>query len=317
MLFGYSENKGLFEKMINPLNWLARFFDKSLYDIGLLCLPILIGVLANFVNSEYKFGVVIAIIIFLVLAVLCLRKNHLDKDGLSNKNKELDDKNKELDGKNRELLEKIEKINGDFRLLNQQSIESHLKIINDAINLGVDHRISVYFEHNGLFLILGRFSNNQKFRIIHTTKFPVDKGALSKSWEQGYYEDFGCPIYSIDVNKKSKKTIATNQSYYQYQKDNYGFDKKKVNSMNMKSCNYIGLHVKDNGLPIGVILFESIQNDLESKSGVICEVCEKYLNVLAKLILTGKEYANIIYLDNVQKNSPEIELLKVVGDGNV
>lgn len=87
--------------------------------------------------------------------------------------------------------------------------------------------------------------------------------------------------------------------------------------MNMKSCNYIGLHVKDNGLPIGVILFESIQNDLESKRDVISEVCEKYLHVLVKLILTGKEYANIIYLDNVQKNSPEIELLKVVGDGNV
>lgn len=228
MLFGYSENKGLFEKMINPLNWLARFFDKSLYDIGLLCLPILIGVLANFVNSEYKFGVVIAIIIFLVLAVLCLRKNHLDKDELSNKNKELDDKNKELDDKNRELLEKIEKINGDFRLLNQQSIESHLKIINDAINLGVDHRISVYFEHNGLFLILGRFSNNPKFRIIHTTKFPVDKGALSQSWEQGYYEDFGCPIFSVDVKKKSKKPADTNQFYYEYQKDNYGFDKKRL-----------------------------------------------------------------------------------------
>lgn len=312
MPFGYSENKALCVKMMRPLNWLAKYFDKSLYDIGLLFVSTSIAVLANFVNSEYRILVIIAIGVCLLLAGLCLSKSHIDKEKLSNKNKELDSENKELDSKNKELLEKIEMIKGDFRLLNQQSIESHLKIINDAINLGVDHRISVYFEHNGLFLILGRFSNNQKFRIIHTTKFPVDKGALSKSWEQGYYEDFKCPIFSVDVNKKS-----ANKSYYQHQKNHYGFDQKKVDSMNMKSCNYIGLHVKDNGIPIGVILFESIQNDLGANKDVICEVCDQYLNVLAKLILTGKEYENIIYLDNVQRNSPEIELFEMVGDSNV
>lgn len=300
MLFGYSKNKGLFVKLMSPFNWFANYFDKSLYDIGLLVLPIFIGILANFVNSEYnKVWVLSAIVACLLLAVLCLRENHIDKERLSSKNKELDSKNKEL-------LEKIEMINGDFRLLNKQSLENHLKVINDEIGFDSVHRISVYFEYSGLFLILGRFSSNPQLAVTRTIQFPLDKGALSKSWEQEYYEDFNCPEFSVKPNAK-------NNPYYTYQNKHYGFDKEKVDKMNMKSCNYIGFRINDNGMPVGVILFESSKNSLKAKKAKISETCKNYNDVLVRLILMGKKYAYITYDTDILNNRPEDEFLKQRG----
>lgn len=306
MPFGYSENKALCEKMMRPLNWLAKYFDKSLYDIGLLFVSTSIAVLANFVNSEYRILVIIAIGVCLALAVLCLRKSHIDKEKLSNKNKELDSKNKELDSKNKELLEKIEMIKGDFRLLNKQSLGNHLKVINDEIGFDSVHRISVYFEYSGLFLILGRFSSNPQLAVTRTVQFPLDKGALSKSWEQEYYEDFNCPEFSVKPNAK-------NNPYYTHQNKHYGFDKEKVDKMNMKSCNYIGFRINDNGMPVGVILFESSKNSLEAKKVKIVKTCENYNDVLVRLILMGKKYAYITYDTDILNNRPEDEFLKQRG----
>lgn len=260
MPFGYSKNKGYFRKMISPIIRLANRLDKSFYDIGNLSLPILISIFGIFINTKYQGWIILSNIVLLIGAIYCLIKVNNDKENLVQERNNYKNENEKLTNQNKGLLEEMEIMKGDFRLLNKQSIENHLKIINNTIGCSSCHSISLYFEYNGLFLILGRFSENPKLSIINTTQFPLDKGALSKTWEQEYFEDFSCPVFSN--NKDSKK------KYYDYQKSTYDFSKQKASSLNMKSCNYIGIRIKDNGIPIGVILFESIQNDLLSKKRI-------------------------------------------------
>lgn len=306
MPFGYNKNKSCLSRLVRPVVWCANYFDKSLYDIGNLCLPILIGILVNFTTSEYKEYIFIAIALCLFFAILCLVKSHKDKDGLLSSKKNFEDINEKLVSINKELLEQIETIKGDFRLLNRQSIENNLKIINNTVGCNSHHRLSLYFELNGSFVILGRFSDNPKLSIINTTKFPLDKGALTKSWESGYFEDFECPMFS---KKDSNR-------YYSYQKKVYEYSKRKIEGLNMKSCNYIGFRINDNGIPVGVILFESEKSDLSPKKQLIDETCSAHHDILAKLIQTGKTYTHIINPGGLE-DSPENEFLQLMGGKNV
>ena len=59
-----------------------------------------------------------------------MRQSHIDKQKLSDNNENLTKVNNKLESDKRILTEQIEDIKGDFRLLNEHSIESHLKIIN-------------------------------------------------------------------------------------------------------------------------------------------------------------------------------------------
>ena len=310
MFFGYSDNIGFFKKIVSPFYKLANYFDKSIYEILNLTLPTAIAVLSNFVNGENGKYYIIAIVILLFIVAWSMRQSHIDKQKLSDNNENLTKVNNKLESDKRILTEQIEDIKGDFRLLNEHSIESHLKIINDNVGLNTNHRMSIYFETNNSFLILGRYSDNPKYKKTHTIQFNIDKGALSKTWEEGYYEDFACPKFG--GNQKAKKP------YYDYNKDIYDYPKTKVNKLNMKSCNFIGFSIKDSGNSIGVILFESIENDLESKKELIISALDDYQNVLARLVRLGKDYNHIIH-STLNKNdiSPEEELIKEMGEKNV
>lgn len=310
MFFGYNHNKGLFKKLVSPLNKVANYFDKSIYDILNLSLPITIGVLANFVTGKNGNLVIIIITILLIVAIWSIRQTHFDKSGLLNENLEFSKINSGLEQTKRLLVEKIENVKGDFRLLNEYSIESHLKMISDKTGLNSDNRISIYFEFNNNFLLLGRFSENPNFKKTHAIQFSIDKGALSKAWQEGYYEDLKCPVYT--------KKPSSRKPYYEHNKTVYDFSKAKLDRLNMKSCNFIGHAIKDAGNSIGVILFESTKHDLEIKKDLINEVFQNYQNVLARLVRLGKDYNHIIY-SNTDKNklSPEKELLKELGEKDV
>ena len=183
-------------------------------------------------------------------------------------------------------------------------------MISDKTGLNSDNRISIYFEFNNNFLLLGRFSENPNFKKTHAIQFSIDKGALSKAWQEGYYEDLKCPVYT--------KKPSSRKPYYEHNKIVYDFSKAKLDKLNMKSCNFIGHAIKDAGNSIGVILFESTKHDLEIKKDLINEVFQNYQNVLARLVRLGKDYNHIIY-SNTDKNklSPEKELLNELGEKDV
>ena len=99
-------------------------------------------------------GLIIIITILLIVAIWSIRQTHFDKSGLLNENLEFSKINSGLEQTKRLLVEKIENVKGDFRLLNEYSIESHLKMISDKTGLNSDNRISIYFEFNNNFLLL-------------------------------------------------------------------------------------------------------------------------------------------------------------------
>lgn len=304
MLFGYSKNKGYFSKIINPIACLCRYFDKSLNDVIAFTVPVIVGVLANFAVSQYQWVIPI-IIVMVVITIYAMRQAHIDKSGLLSNNQLLLEEKENLDQEKRGLLEDIEALKGDFLFLNENYIESHLKFISDKIGFGKNHRISVYFENDDSFYILGRFSSNPIYKKKHTIKLAINKGALSKTWESGNFCDFNCKSF-----KNAKKT------YLKHQKQHYGFDEDKINKSNMKSCSFIGYTIRDNGTPIGVILFESIEQDLETFQSSIHSILLDYESVLSKMVRSGKDYSHIIH-SNDNTSNPENEFLKKIGGKNV
>lgn len=305
MPFGYSRNKGYFSKISKPITCLCEYFDKSLYDVIVFVAPVIIGVLANFVVSQYQPVILGIIIILVILVVYAMRQAHVDKSKLLSKNQSLLEERENLDQEKKGLLEDIDTLKGNFRLLNESYIESHLKFISDKVGFGKDHRIPVYFENDDSFYILGRFSSNPRYKKKHTIKFAINKGALSRTWENGSFCDFDCKSF-----KNAKKT------YLKYQKQHYGFDEDKINKSNMKSCSFIGYTIRDNGTPIGVVLFESVEQDLNDFNGLIENIFLEYEVVLSKIVRSGKNYTHIIHYGN-NANNPEDELLQKIGGKNV
>ena len=303
MLFGYSKNKGCFSKIINPITCLCRYFDKSLNDVIAFTVPVIVGVLADFAVSQYQW-VIPTIIVMVAITIYAMRQAHIDKNELLSKNQLLLSEKENLDQEKRDLLEDIDALKGSFRLLNENYIESHLKFISDNIGSDKNHRISVYFENDDSFYILGRFSSNPTYKRKHTIKFAINKGALSKTWESGSFCDFKCKSF-----KKAEKT------YLKYQKQHYGFDEDKIRKSNMKSCSFIGYAIQDNGTPIGVILFESVEQDLSYFNNSIKEKFLEYEFILSKIVRSGKHYSHIIHYDN--NNNPENEFLQKMGGKNV
>ena len=117
MFFGYSDNIGFFKKIVSPFYKLANYFDKSIYEILNLTLPIAIAVLSNFVNGKNGEYYIIAIVILLFIVVWSMRQSHIDKQKLSDNNENLTKVNNKLESDKRILTEQIEDIKGDFRLL--------------------------------------------------------------------------------------------------------------------------------------------------------------------------------------------------------
>lgn len=304
MLFGYSKNKGCFSKIINPITCLCRYFDKSLNDVIAFTVPVIVGVLANFAVSQYQW-VIPTIIVMVAITIYAMRQARIDKNELLSKNQLLLSEKANLDQEKRGLLEDIDALKGDFRLLNENYIESHLKFLSDKIGFGKNHRISVYFENDDIFYILGRFSSNPKYKKKHTIKFAINKGALSKTWEDGSFYDFKCKSF-----KNAEKT------YLKHQKQYYGFDEDKIRKSNMKSCSFIGYAIQDSGTPIGVILFESVEQDLSDFNNLIKEIFLEYEIILSKIVRSGKHYSHIIHYDNNVDN-PENEFLQKMGGKNV
>ncbi len=149
-------------------------------------------------------------------------------------------------------------------------MNSILVSISKTLELDTSTRVSIYFEDNNEFSILGRYSSNPKLSAVRTLSFPINRGALSKAWEQGeFFDDKCCP--------------------QNYQKDNFGYGVRETNSLTMKSCEYIGLAVKAYDSNIGVILFESECRGLviRHKENIIEQV-NSFHSQLSNAIISGK-----------------------------
>lgn len=276
--FGYfsSSEKSLFEKI-------GSLLDRALYLFLYVLATSLLSISCAFVsaNGKWWWGIFIGI----VLLVLATLGNHFDMEKSEEKISDLEEKLEAEKVKVRDVAEESERTGIKLQETKLKLVETHEQLVTSILksifkNLELDTytRISIYFEKDGQFLILGRYSQNPKFKEIHTRVFPINKGALSKAWEHGEYFDDKCCSY--EGNKSN---------YERYQLENLDYNQKQTERLTMKSCEYVGVALTHIDEHIGVILFESESKKfVDIRRAGILEQVNNYHTQLSDRIISGK-----------------------------
>lgn len=144
------------------------------------------------------------------------------------------------------------------------------------------HRVTIYaYTNENNFLYLSRYSQNTSYTALHSISFPINQGVISEAWKVGKHVDIeNCPAF----NSKPEEYIA-------YIQRNYDYTPEKINSLTMKSCQYVATTVNDEQGPIAVIVFENDgQTDLRitgQKVTQIMSYCETHNAQLVSYIREG------------------------------
>lgn len=295
-IFGFSENKGIFRKV-------GSIIDKGFYLPLNAFATIFAGVFAGILFSD---GVCLKIVIYLSISLIVLIYSQLGNYNDIQKLSKAKEKNKadlkDLSIKYDDLSIESRREQGNLRKIHKDLVESWLQNIDMKIKMSHAERVSIYFADNNSFYILGRYSKNPKLEKIHTQKFPLDKGVLSRAWEQDECTEFNCPVHEDD-----------SEGYINHIHKEYGYDHSKISGFTMRSCDYLGISIKDRGKNIGVIIFESESRSLENKYINIKEVIDSYNEQIRGLIVDGQDYEHVLSGNGSVGNSTEAEVIKELG----
>lgn len=285
--FGFTNNNGYFQNIGIRL-------DESSYVIISAFSGVFIGMAGATLGGyswaeEWKdasgfwqiLWVIVSFPYFLfLLGIICIfigargtikdQKSQKDKiESLKNNNRSIEDAEVELS----EIKAKIQRLNID-------SIVLWLKVYSKQRNLTSKDRVSIYYEDKGDLYILARYSKNPKLTKIHKQKFPLDKGIISKAWEDGFCE-YTLPEYE------------ENQSEYMGKCCNeFGYNEDEIKNLTMKSSSYYAKAIIDADDHIGIIVFESYNTSIidESEKDSVSKFLESSSSLLANLIRNAREF---------------------------
>ncbi|MFK8267793.1 hypothetical protein [Capnocytophaga cynodegmi] len=121
-------------------------------------------------------------------------------------------------------------------------------------------RISIYKHLEDTFVLLGRYSNNPEYNKKGRDSYPNNKGFISNGWKEGYFTIHNIP-----------KWVGNGKKYIEYVRNYCDIDEKTLRKIKMKSCSFyikrIENEIGDSRLPLGIIVFEQLQNsEIDSRS---------------------------------------------------
>lgn len=226
-------------------------------------------------------------------------------DSLNKENESLKESNRQLISEKEQYHKSLEKSQEECALLNidiiqarRTQVENWLKGLFKQFSLTTYDRISIYCVVDNSFYLVNRYSDNPSLcrntisKIANLeNKYPMEKGVIYKAWCHNKHYDSNCPAY-----------IEDEEGYYSHMSREYGYDREYIAKINMKSCRYLGLAIKEQGNNIGVIIFESTNKNNISKSAIakIEAYCKDYNDYLCGFI---EFHINNIGIDNARRNS--------------
>jgi type II secretory pathway pseudopilin PulG len=186
--------------------------------------------------------------------------------------------------------------------LQKDLVKTWLKGAANFLTLDTSSRVTIYYEDDGSFYLLARYSRNPSYDKIHRQKFSLNQGVISRAWEHGTCIETGCPSNSSN-------------GYQEYLQKKYNYDVDKINSLNMKSCRYLAKAIVDADKHIGVIVFEGtetnfLDNDFEKRADKYCEQYQSQLSAFVRNIL---EFDKELNIKTTYPLTVEDDLLELVG----
>lgn len=268
-----------------------------------------------FKKEEYFKLIYSSKIIYMLIGAILLYKGtknfNSEYENLKGLNLELKKENKEIENLRDELnssKEDIEKLHSRVSEKHQELVKTWLKLVTSELNLTVNERLTIYFEHDKEFTLLARFSQNQKYTDIHKQKFPLDKGVISEAWARNEHIESDSPIFKNNEDE-----------YYGYMMNKYKFLKKEIISITMKSDKLFGIAIQEADENIGVLLYERISNSGEKSFDDNCAKIREHYKNYSSYFRKFVDDAKKLDRSNVVKDSltfikeDESELMKRLG----
>lgn len=299
--FGFSGNKGLFSS-------LGKDLDNGLFIYCLAIGTVLFGIgtadYSNFnFNNDWQACHSLGCALLLIKSLFtCLVFGALlvligsfgtffDQKKLSNDLTELKDAKRLLNS----TQEDLDDAKSRLSKLQKSLVETWLQGVSSSLKLKHDSRITIYYENEGEFYLLARYSPNPSFATIHRQKFALNQGVISKAWQTGEHIENICPHSGELVEYKS------------HLKKHYDYEPEKVESLNMKSCRYYAKAIIDASHHIGVIVFESIEINFFSgkKSQNIASYCNENQSQMSKFVRDSLSFDKEI--NNTLSNNKYVE----------
>jgi hypothetical protein len=193
-------------------------------------------------------------------------------------------------------IEDVISLRSDIQRLHSNLVETWMKGVFKELDLTSRCRMTAYFENNRDFILLARYSTNPEYKLVHTQKFPLNQGVISKAWQHGEHIDKDSPCF--DDNR---------EEYYQYMIKTYGYDKARLDKLTMRSCGYFAKAIIDADITVGVILIEADVHGLLDEERIIKarQFFDMYQSYMSGFVREAKLYDQSIgtqkYISNVDE----------------
>jgi len=201
--------------------------------------------------------------------------------------------------------ENIQNLNNQIYKLQNDLAIGWLKHVFKLFRMNSTERVSIYFEQNEVFSLLARYSANPHYKKAHRQKFPLNEGVISQAWSYGEKVEKNCPKYEDDMD-----------GYCDYMVSTYRFNIADLKRFYMKSCWYVAIAISKADDNLGVIVFEStdqnILNDTEI-AGLI-SYCKENQSYLAQFIEESKALEVAKRMESANSNTDD-DFLSSLGGG--
>ena len=226
------------------------------------------------------------------------RKLFRENEHLKEENKNIENLKDKIDSLENEKFD----LNSEISMKHEELVITWLKLITKELSLTINERLTIYYEHNKEFTLLARFSNHTQYTKIHKQKFPLDKGVISKSFNEIKCIEKDSPIFEQDK-----------EEYYNYMMERYKFSRTEIEIITMKSNKLFGLAIKNADDSIGVLLYEGVGciENFENNCDKIEEHYKQYSDYFKKFIEDAKKLDKSNNKTNIRKD--ENELMKELG----
>lgn len=315
-LFGFSSNKEL------KVTFILKYFFQILTILG-ATLMALAGDFAYKYSEAvllcdkqdncyfpYIFNDWVCLVLGIIIGITGLVGTASDSKELKSNNEILKKENRKLKKVESDLNNAQEDYSKLFDRLHQKHsdvVKTWLKMISTEIKLTTYERLTIYYEHTEEFTLLSRFSQNKQFNKIHSQKFPLNEGVISKSWQHNSYKEEKSPLFHDEE-----------EEYYTYMEKEYGYKRERLSEITMKCDRFFGIAIQEADDSIGVLLYEKISQegdtDFNDKCDKLIAQSQKYESYLTKYVHDAIDLDRTIHINN--NESAEDDLLKSFEEDN-
>lgn len=134
------------------------------------------------------------------------------------------------------------------------------------------------------FILIGRYSKHHEYTKPNRHIFSDNQGCIGKVWNGG-------GEYFID------KLPQEEQEYFKRLKNEFKIDKKISQNLRMKSRAYYAKALEDGHKRIGIVMFESLQQDVLNQDK-LKNIIDTHQNFLIKMLRKTKKINSFIDYQN-------------------